>query len=79
MLAALLRSFNALEFLKLHNCESQVLNRLTRTANLNRLRSPAIPALVTDNRFEPQVIPALEQFLCSGRKPVAHAVYSEKV
>ncbi len=29
MLAALLRSFNALEFLKLHNCESQVLNRLT--------------------------------------------------
>src|SRR5437016_14673991 len=43
MLAALLRSFTALEFLKLHNCESQV---------LNRLRSPAISALVTDNRSD---------------------------
>ena len=53
MLAALLRSFNALEFLKLHNCESQV---------LNRLRSPAIPAFVTDNRADRKLFPLWKAF-----------------
>jgi hypothetical protein len=70
MLAIFLRSFNALEFLKLHNGESQVLNRLRKSRYSGARNGQPI---------RPQVIPTLESFLYLGRKFIARAVYSEKV